>query len=361
MWKRIVTHDELIERIDALGRERRLIGPVAREAPGCHPPLRYFYEHVTRAAQLSLDFDYCVYGPKAFVLPPRETLFRFDRSAGTFVATPIMDAQPTALVGAHPCDLHGLRLLDAVFQNDRPDEQYRARRSALFVVGIDCARPCDARATCADWGTNRVVGGCDVMLYADPRNCGNNRRNAQYAVEFCSEAGRTWLGDAGRADDDAVAVSAGYHARKDAAFTRRLSASVEQLPALVRASYDSHIWEKHAARCYSCGSCNLVCPTCYCFDIQDDCDFNGAGGSRQREWDACMLPDFAVVAGGHNFRLLAAQRLRHRVMRKAAWIQQRTGLSACVGCGRCDRACTASISLIDMLNEAAQEAGNAHR
>lgn len=359
MWHRIITHDELIKRIDALGRERRLIGPVARNVPECQPPIRYFYQSVSSADQLALDFDFCVYGPKAVVLPPHETLFKFDRAANTFVATPLIDARPTALVGVHPCDLRALQLLDAVFQDDKSDEQYRARRNALFVVGIDCSAPCDAHATCADWGTHRVAGGFDVMLYPLRHKPDSHTAKTEYAVEFGSDAGRAWLEGVGKPAADAVARRGVYDAAKDAAFCRRLDVPVEQLPALLHASYNSRVWETHAARCYSCGSCNLVCPTCYCFDIHDECELDGRSGERGRQWDACMLPEFAVVAGGHNFRPLAAQRLRHRVMRKAAWIQQRTGLSGCVGCGRCDRACTAAISLVEMLNAVAKEANHA--
>ena len=35
-----------------------------------------------------------------------------------------------------------------------------------------------------------------------------------------------------------------------------------------------------------------------------------------RRWDACMLSDFAKVAGDENFRETARRRLRHRINRK---------------------------------------------
>jgi formate hydrogenlyase subunit 6/NADH:ubiquinone oxidoreductase subunit I len=68
-----------------------------------------------------------------------------------------------------------------------------------------------------------------------------------------------------------------------------------------------------------------------------------------------MLHDFALVAGGHNFRGKAAQRLRHRIFRKGAWIEQRTGLTGCVGCARCVRSCTAHISIVEILNQLAEK------
>ena len=138
-----------------------------------------------------------------------------------------------------------------------------------------------------------------------------------------------------------------------------LPAERGRLGRAIEASYAAELWEDEAAACYSCGSCNLVCPTCYCFDIRDENDLPPTSGRRTRCWDACMLPGFAVVAGGNNFRPAAGQRLRHRVLRKAAWIERRSGLPGCVGCARCDRACTARISLREILTRAYEEASDA--
>lgn len=357
MWERVITYGDLIAQIDALGKTHRLIGPVARTAPECTPPVRYFYQPVRCAAELSLDFSYTVYGPKEFVLPPRETLFTFDRSAGTFVAQPILDQTPHALVGVHPCDLHALQLLDYVFAADHADEHYAARRAALFLVGVDCPKPCTDGVSCADWQTNTIHSGFDIVLTPlIPTSDRPPIEQWSFGIRFGTDAGRAWLREAGRpATSEDAAVAQAYEQARSAAFARRLTVAVDRLPTLLRDSYDSGVWEAEAQRCYSCGSCNLVCPTCYCFDMQDSCGLNPDIGERSRTWDACMLPEFAVVAGGHNFRSTAAQRLRHRVMRKAAWIRQRNQLPGCVGCGRCDRACTAAISLVEILNRLAKE------
>ena len=67
-------------------------------------------------------------------------------------------------------------------------------------------------------------------------------------------------------------------------------------------------------------------------------------GTRRRQWDACLLSGFAVVAGGHNFRKRREERYRHRFYRKAKYLPERFGFTGCVGCGRCVRACTAGIA-----------------
>ena len=146
-----------------------------------------------------------------------------------------------------------------------------------------------------------------------------------------------------------------YQRSKIAAFPREIRTAGEELPSLLDRSYDSLLWEATARRCYSCGSCNLSCPTCYCFNIFDDVNMTLVGGERKREWDGCQLPKFAEVAGPHNFRPKAASRLRHRIYRKAKWIREQTGMAGCVGCARCDRACTAKINSVEIYNQLAEE------
>jgi ferredoxin len=112
----------------------------------------------------------------------------------------------------------------------------------------------------------------------------------------------------------------------------------------MEAGYDSPLWRERAKKCLSCGSCNLVCPTCYCFDIQDEVDDRLQTGRRYRMWDGCMLEGFTRIAGDHNFRERPWQRYRHRYMRKGKYIFDKLGELGCVGCGRCVRACTARIA-----------------
>lgn len=358
----MIERDQLLERLDTLGKTHAIIGPVRREQPRCDPPRRFFYERAPRAADLALDFDYTVYGPKAMVLPPRETLFKFDMRSRRFEAVPQLDTQPIVLAGVHPCDIHAVRLLDEVFSRDYADQHYQKRRENTMIVGVDCEKPCSPDAFCRDMATNEAELGFDVMLYPlDERTPSDNGCMPQtYGVVFGSDAGRKWLlANDGAAihwptTDDERRFER-YLQRKSKVFPTRLTTVRREIPAVLSTTYNSLVWEATARRCYSCGSCNLVCPTCYCFDIQERNDLPPVCGERERTWDSCMLRDFALVAGGHNFRSGAAGRLRHRIHRKAAWIERRTGMPGCVGCGRCERACTAHISIVEILNQLAQE------
>lgn len=349
MLDRMLAQRDLFTLVGELARKRRIIGPVRREN-------HFFYEEVADVGTLDLSFNYCVYGPRAFLLPPTETLFTFNRFDHTFTAKPVLDVRPMAFVGVHPCDIHAIRLLDRVFEQDHRDAHYLARRSHTLIVGVDCRTPCTEGVFCADMGTHSAVEGFDVMLYPLHRD---GRDDTTFGVMFGSDAGRDWIlysrrGAIPTAADERAFEQ--YEREKAAAFPRHLRMHANDLPELLDRSYDSLLWEATARRCYSCGSCNLSCPTCYCFNIYDESDLSGTTGRRERTWDGCHLKNFAEVAGGHNFRPRAASRLRHRIYRKAKWVRQRTGLAGCVGCARCDRACTAKINSVEIYNQLAEEA-----
>lgn len=349
MLDRILSRSRLIELVDDLGRSRRLFGPVRRGE-------RYFYEPVTKASEIDLDFSYCVFSPKKVLFPPREELFAFERDNGTFRTTPALDARPLALIGVHPCDINALRLLDHVFSHTHRDEHYLARRGQTFIIGIDCPKECTDGVFCEDMKSNEAHEGFDLMCY--PLGRGPSPGEVRYGIKFATAAGREFLlysqaGERPTVEDERAFER--YRADKRAAFQRRIPFDVDGLPALLDRSYDSLLWEATARRCYSCGSCNLSCPTCYCFNTFDQLDLTLTSGHRVREWDGCQLREFAAVAGGHNFRSQSASRLRHRIYRKAKWILEREGIPGCVGCARCDRACTAKINSVEIYNQLAEE------
>ncbi|MCK5175804.1 MAG: 4Fe-4S dicluster domain-containing protein, partial [Planctomycetes bacterium] len=137
----------------------------------------------------------------------------------------------------------------------------------------------------------------------------------------------------------------------------KLDRDLSELPGLLDEAYDHPVWEEKAKTCFSCGSCNLVCPTCYCFDVQDDVDWSLKTGKRCRAWDGCLLEGFSLVAGNHNFRKDRAGRFRHRIYRKAKFVPSKIGGEiACVGCGRCVTACVPDIANpVSVFNRLAED------
>jgi sulfhydrogenase subunit beta (sulfur reductase) len=85
--------------------------------------------------------------------------------------------------------------------------------------------------------------------------------------------------------------------------------------------------------------------------VRDKVGLSLTDGYRERFWDSCQLDEFALVAGGHDFRPSRAARQRHRFFRKGKYQTDAYGLLGCVGCGRCGRACLVEITPVTTFNE----------
>ncbi|MFC2089065.1 4Fe-4S dicluster domain-containing protein, partial [Calditrichota bacterium] len=138
---------------------------------------------------------------------------------------------------------------------------------------------------------------------------------------------------------------------KETPFQARIKYHYNRLPQIFEHVYKSKVWDEVASRCLGCGTCNLLCSTCYCFDVRDEVEIDIETGERQRFWDSCMLNPFAEVAGGENFREKLSNRTRHRLYRKFKYISDLSGELHCIGCGRCSKYCPADINIVNIIND----------
>ena len=106
--------------------------------------------------------------------------------------------------------------------------------------------------------------------------------------------------------------------------------------------------------CLACGACSAVCPTCYCFDLQDHAP-PGAESWRERHWDNCLFSHFALVAGGHDFRPALRNRFQFRMQDKLLGLGDQAGTMSCLGCGRCGRYCPTGIGAGEPLQRLSGE------
>jgi len=131
---------------------------------------------------------------------------------------------------------------------------------------------------------------------------------------------------------------------------RELLKDSELLSSVVEWSHSHPIWDELATTCLGCGVCTYVCPLCYCFSIEDKVDLDGKC-SRCRKWDACTLPEFSEIAGGHTFRKSIKERYYNWFYHKFVRAYNEYGKSQCVGCGRCQRYCPAKIDIQEILGK----------
>ena len=87
----------------------------------------------------------------------------------------------------------------------------------------------------------------------------------------------------------------------------------------------------------------MVCPTCYCYGVEEQVDMTFNCATKQRFLYSCNLLDFAKVAGDHNFRPEPEIRLKYRYYHQFRGFVEAFNQSLCVGCNRCGGACLAGI------------------
>lgn len=282
---------------------RQIWGPLAGSDGRCRlQPL----SAIPREPRASLSFIPL----KKLLLPDGEPLWQLTAQGYAAPSPP-----PDLLVVDLPlCDLQALAWLDRCYADD---ERYRARRADLLVIGA----PCEPAADCACQPNGLPPGG---DLFRDGRRL--------WALSPTGEAILAEL--AGNRAVETVPLSG-----PDPGATMT---AIDE--AMFAASLGASLWDEEAARCLACGACSAVCPTCACYEVVDEACLDGSV-TRRRVWDNCFFPDHARVAGSYDFRAGPGQRLRFRFEHKRLGFGALRGVSACVGCGRCRRACPVAIEL----------------
>ena len=325
-----LSREQFGQFVDALlSAGKKVVGVVEKNG-------RFVFDNLKRAADLRLDYDVTILPPKKYVLPQSEPLLSF-QVAGQCKS--VMNAEPMILLGVHPYDLIAISQTDKLFSEGQYDCHYMQRRNNLTIIACDVITP-SKNVFASSMETAVVRDGFDILI----TDVGDG-----LVLDVATDKGLALMsyakGAKAATETDLAKRKAVQDENKKRLNKHKLECKVSYLPELLEKSYNHPIWAEKARLCYSCGSCNLVCPTCYCFDVQDKVDWGLQTGMRLRCWDGCLLENFATVAGDHNFRKDRAARFRHRLYRKGWYVPEKIGGQvACVGCGRCVTACTADIA-----------------
>ncbi|GAJ17938.1 unnamed protein product, partial [marine sediment metagenome] len=98
---------------------------------------------------------------KKYFFKPIDTMFNFSAEKG--YELPMEEPeQRNVFFGVHPCDIHGLNILDLVFSGRYVDNYYFARRNNAAIIGLDCIP--DEFCFCRSTGTDFVDSGFDLFL-----------------------------------------------------------------------------------------------------------------------------------------------------------------------------------------------------
>ena len=261
--------------------------------------------------------------PSEPFLPQLDPLLRIGNDNA--VTLPEAPLRALCLFGLNRADLQCLAFVDRFCSAPPLDDAYFSKRRGALLIGLTgyCG-PEQQLLPLAD-------GMCDIELVA----VGDGWLARDY-----SESGKTRL-------EPFPAAPANSLETVRAASERRNTvekASLEQAAGVVRrGGVPDAFWQEVGDRCILCSGCNLVCPTCTCFCVQDRSDRNGT--DRSRVWDSCQFDGFMREASGHNPLGTEALRTRRRIHHKLAADVERWGEISCFLCGRCDKTCPTGIGI----------------
>lgn len=325
----IITKDNFKAMYKKMSKKYEVIGPKLKQG-------KYVFDTINNFKELCMDYDLTIMPPTKYLLPAKEILLKYTIGNHPEIE-PIITNPKRVLLGVHPYDIEAIELLDEVYMDSTVDPNYSARRNNTLIIGLDCLNP-SPRSFASSMGTHVADEGYDIML---------TDIGKKYFITVGTKKGADFLKKYAQYSDSANEDYVKQKDVKDKALSKYelyLTFPREKLAKLLDNSYDVDYWYTRSKTCLSCGSCVMVCPTCFCFDVKDEPTLNLKEGERYRQWDGCMLEDFARVATGENFRHDKASRFRHRIYKKGKYILEKYGRPGCVGCGRCAAACLADIA-----------------
>jgi ferredoxin len=360
---RVLERAHLDDLLGALAdRGYELIGPTARQGAIAFEPISSSadlpiglgdsqdggtYRLERRADEAVFGFANGPQSWKRLLHPPVLRTWSARRSAGGAIE---FSGEPTeqprrAFIGVRSCDLHAIATLDgALLEIEHPDPHYAARREGIFIVALNCST---AGGTCfcvsMDTGP-RASFGFDLVL----TELLDGDRHL-FLVDAGSEPGEELIASLPTRAATAAEVRSGEQVSERTAASMGRRMETDGLKELLDRNLEHPRWDEVSERCLSCGNCTMVCPTCFCTEVDDVSDLAGASAERVRRWDSCFNLEFTYVHGG-SVRDSPRSRYRQWMTHKLATWHDQFGRSGCVGCGRCITWCPVAI---DITEEAA--------
>jgi ferredoxin len=300
------------------------------------------FEVIEDCTNISLDLHNQPVISKKAIFPQTEPLFSYDMKGG-ITGPDFGNTGNTFIFGIRPCDARSFTLLDPVFEGDIPDPYYLSRRRTALLAGIACTQPF-LNCFCTSIGGNPFsTEGLDLLFI--------EYNESLFFIEVITDRGQKLIDKA----SSLFSSPSAEETKKLEQLKEEANAKIERhldltgVPDKLAGLFEHPIWKQFASKCIGCGICTYTCPTCYCFDMQDETTVTQ--GRRVRTWDSCMFPEYTLHASGHNPRETRTERFRNRIYHKFKFNVDNFKAFSCVGCGRCITLCPVNIDLLEYLSE----------
>lgn len=323
MNQKLLKKEVLPALIEELRKKHLVVGP-ANQAKKYRPYMTA-YQIIEQCD--ALVFEQPLYPAKDFFFPHKEELFEF---SGEKIKRAGKTGKQTIFF-MPKCDTNAVHVLDKLLLEHPIDDEYKDRRENTLLIEI----PCKEKETCF----------CLDLGFQDFTDIKIIETKEGYVFAAKTKKGQEFLKD--------KALQKHTVEYKQKIFTEQIKCTkkidTKKLKNLMK-YFESDIWKKEAEKCLSCAACNIVCPTCTCFNVSDDVLLSDVKkGCRSREWAYCQLQNFTEVAGSHVFRKERDARLKHRIYHKLNYFKAQHGIQMCTGCGRCIAACPTNIDMTKII------------
>ena len=273
--------------------------------------------------------------PKQYFFPPKEEIFSYNKKTKR-VSVP-KPKKKALLFGLNLDDLEAMTQLDEVMRKPKTDNFYFQRKNRTLRIGLT-----DVSIKSAPPGGDLIFEKINSREYQvlvwTPQGKKIARQYNKFFKKTCIERSRSVKNPKIKNYPDES---------RPMKKLKELLLDSEFLADAISWSWknDSKIWDELAEICLGCGICSYVCPLCYCFSTEDRAKIDGKECVRYRQWDACTLPEFSKISGGHNFHKTLKERYYNWFHHKFVRGYKEYGKSLCVACGRCQKYCPAGINI----------------
>jgi ferredoxin len=333
----ILSKTNLHKFIDELIKKNKVFAPIKNNET-------IIFNQIKKASEINLDYCNSEVPPKALLFQQTETLFKFTPGTKAKIE-PVDIDENNVIFGIRPCDAKSIAILDHAFQGDYEDPYFLKRRKNTVLVGLSCNKP-ELNCFCTSFDDSPASSKYVDVLLTDIGD--------KYFVEIKSDKGKQLT----KTTASLLKPATENDSKNKKEFEKKAIDMIsryqktEGIAEKLDKIFENPFWKDIAFKCVGCGTCTYLCPTCHCFDIQDETTLTK--GARVRVWDTCMNPEYTLQASGYNPRPARTNRVRNRVYHKYNYYPKNFDVIACVGCGRCIDLCPVNIDIIDVVTRAGE-------